>query len=172
MNSGAKIGLGIGIPIAVFVILIALDVYAASNLQIARNSAEEFDFTSLSIDVTMSVCNPTFFPTSFDKIMVHPYYESTRLAEFTIWGNDIPANSARDVGGRLSIDGMNILQLFLGGLMGGLAGQQTEIDPDDLSVYMKVEKSILGFIPFSYEERLSADEFRNLFQRGEQNWSC
>lgn len=172
MNRGAKIGLCVGIPVAVFVVLVALDMYAASNLQIARNSAEEFNFASLSIDVTMSVCNPTFFPTSFDKITIHPYIASTRLAEFTIWGNNVPANSVQNVGGRLSLDGMNLLQMFLGAMLGSMAGKQPNFDPNDLSIYMKVEKSILGFIPFSYEDRLSSEEFRELFQSGERNWGC
>ena len=172
MNVGVKIGLGVGIPIAVFVSLIALDVYASSSIQIARNSAEEFDFTTLSIDTSMLACNPTFFPASFDKITLHLYYESTRLGELIIWGDNIPAHTARDVGGRFSLDGMNMLQLFLGAFVGGLAGQQIEFNPDDMNVYMKVEKSILGFIPYSFEERLTASEFRGIFQNGEQNWSC
>jgi len=99
------------VPVVIFVTLVGLDIYAASSLQFRSEETGNFDRVDLSLDVVMSVCNPTFMPTSFDEISADLNYKSTRMATFTLWGSYLPPNSAQDVNGRINIDGMSVLQI-------------------------------------------------------------
>lgn len=167
----AKVGVGIGIVVAIFVVLAGFDIYAASNLQFQNKDTSQFDWSDLSVDMIMSVCNPTFMPTSFNQIKAELYYKSSRIGTFTMWGSAIPAYSAKDVDSRVNIDGMNVLKISFGGVMSGLAGQRAEYEEDDFSIDLKVEKSILGIIPFSLEKKYRGSEFAS-FVQGNKGWNC
>ena len=177
MNKGIKIGITIGIPFSIFIILILLDINSAQQLQFMAVESEEFDFIDLSIDGTDAVCNPTSFPTSFDKINTRLYYKSTEIAQMTIWGDSIPANQAKEVPTRVNINGQNVIRMIAGGFFGSFSGKKPEFDQNDFSVYLKIDKSILGFIPYSQEKRISGgniDEFQKWFVTPDKitDWKC
>jgi len=165
----AKVGVGIGIPILIFGVVVFLDVDAASNLQIRADTAEQLEFADLSTNVRMSVCNPTFMPTSFDKISAKFYYKSTRLGTFTVFGGTILPGS-NDVIGELNIHGKNMLDVMLDAMSG--SSSDKTFDENDLSITIKFEKSILGSIPFSFEQYYRGSEFTTFWQGKSTEWSC
>jgi len=83
-GSTKKIGIGVVVPVVIFVVLVGLDIYAASSLQFRSDETGDFDWADLSLDVAMSVCNPTFMPTSFDEISADLNYKSTRIGRLCL----------------------------------------------------------------------------------------
>jgi len=159
----------IGIAILIFGVYVFLDIDAASNLQIRLNTAEQLDFSDLSTNVRMSVCNPTFMPTSFDMISAELFYKSTRIGTFTVFGDTILPGS-NDVIGRLNIHGENMLEVMLDAMPGSSTSQT--FNENDLSIIIKFEKSILGSTPFSYEQSYRGAEFTAFWQGKSSEWSC
>ena len=173
MKLAAKVVVGIVlaivIPTVIFAVFVFLDVNAVSNLQIRPNTAEQLNFADLSTNVRMSVCNPTFIPTSFDVISAELYYKSTRLGTLTVFGGTILPGS-NDVIGRLNIHGINMLEVMLGAMPGSSTSQT--FDENDLSLIIKFEKSILDSFPFSFEQHYRGSEFTTFWQGKSSEWSC
>jgi len=173
MGLAAKVGAGIviaiAIPTVIFAVFIFLDMDAVSNLQIRPNTAEQFNFSALSTNVRMSVCNPTFMPTSFDMISAELFYKSARIGTFTVFGNTI-LPGPNDVIGRLNIHGTNMFEVMLTAMSGSSASQT--FNEKDLSITIKFEKSILGSIPFSFEQYYRGSEFTSFWQGRSSEWSC
>lgn len=173
MHRALIVGLGIGIPVVIFTILAFLDLNSAQQLQFLTVENEEFDFMDLSMDTSIAVCNPSFFPTSFEKVEAILWYKSTELGYFTLWGDSVGPNEAVDLTGRFGLDGKNVLQLFLGGVLTAFSGSSPEYDPNDFSVNMKIEKKILGIIPFTIEEKGDISKIRSMFANSDQGeWNC
>ena len=171
-GSAKKIGVGIVVSLVIFVALVGLDIYAASSLQFRSEETGNFDWADLSLDVVMSVCNPTFMPTSFDEISADLNYKSSRIGTFTLWGSYLPPNSAQDVNGRINIDGMNVLKIIFGGMMAGLSGQDVQYNEDDFNIDLKINKAILGIIPFSFEKNYPASEISSFLEGRSSGWDC
>jgi len=159
----------IGISILIFGVFVFLDVDAASNLQIRPNASEQLDFADLSTNVRMSVCNPTFVPTSFDKISGKLFYKSTRIGTFTVFGDTVLPGS-NDVIGRLNIHGENMLEVMLNAMQGSSTSQT--FNENDLSLTIKFEKSVLGSTPFFYEQHYQGTEFTTFWQGKSREWNC
>lgn len=160
--------IGIAVTVAV---LIGLDLYASENLQLQTKSTKSFDWADLSTDMVISVCNPTFMPTSFDKIQADFAYKSTDIGMFTIWGSPIWPYSSSDVNGRLNLNGENVLKIVLGGMLSAFSGQtSSQLDTNNFNIHLKFEKKILGVIPYSYEKDFPISEFTNLVHGNK--WSC
>ncbi|AFS80035.1 hypothetical protein NKOR_00585 [Candidatus Nitrosopumilus koreensis AR1] len=176
LNPVIYAGIACGSIVAILGIFIALDANSASQLQFTAVENEDFDFMSLSMDSTYAVCNPTGFPTSFDKIYAQLYYKNDEVADFTIWGSSIPAGKAVDVDGRIDINAQTVLQMFLGAFAGAFAGQTQEFDEEDVTIILKVEKSLLGFIPYTYEKQMSSgnlDDIQKFFvSTTDAKWDC
>jgi hypothetical protein len=65
-----RVGIGVAAAIAV-VIAVILQHYSLVSLekvQFSHNSVGSFDSEALALDVFIDVCNPTQFPTGFDKM--------------------------------------------------------------------------------------------------------
>ncbi len=165
----AVIGVIVGI-VALVSILIGSDLYATENLQFQTKSVKPFDWVDLSTDMVISVCNPTFMPTSFDKIQANFNYKSTEMAEFMLWGAPIGPYSATDMNSRLSVNGGNVLKMVLGGMLSAFSGQTTQFDSSNFDIHLKFDKKILGFIPYSYEKDYPIGDFTS-FIHGNK-WSC
>ncbi|MGI0064866.1 MAG: hypothetical protein ACREAJ_00365 [Nitrosopumilaceae archaeon] len=151
----------VAVPLGIFT-LIGLDFFALNSLQFYLNPYNaKVDVLDLSMDVSVSICNPTFMPTSFNKFITHVYYKSTKLGEFTLWGSDIPSYRSKDLTGRFKFDESAMLKFFLSSLTGQ---KLPDSNFSEYSMYLKLEKSILGFIPYNYEKQISFDEFGQMMR--------
>ena len=134
--------------------IIGIDLYATQSLELqpAQNATPpDFDFSTLTIHFQLSIYNPTVIPTSFDVIYADILYKSKTIGTATIYGEPLPSSSSTDVSGKFELGSVSTLMQAFGG--GGTP------DKKDFNVNVKLEKRILGFIPFMYERSYSMDEF-------------
>jgi len=115
MRKSAVIGLGIGIPVVLILIILGLNMFAISNLQFRGQSIESLDIVDMSADTKFEICNPTFFPASFEKLEIAMNYKSTNFGTFTMWGKTIQPQSPILVDGRVNVNGQAVMQLLLAG---------------------------------------------------------
>ena len=167
-------GIGVGIAIAIFGILAGMDVNSAEQLQFMLAESEGFRFLDLSMDSTYTVCNPTDFPTSFEKIEGKFFYRSTELGTFTTNGGTFQPHIAKDVYGRANVNGQNVFQLFLGAFLSTFAGQELDLDPNDVTISLKVDKKILGIIPVTTEKLIKGGGMSSYLLDWEdyEKWGC
>ena len=138
--------------------IIGIDLYATQSLEIQSKGVTNSDFSTLTIHFQLSIYNPTVIPTSFDVIYADILYKSKTLGTATIYGESLPPSSYTDVPGKFEIDPVNVMALAFGGMAGG-----GPPDKNDIIVNVKLEKRILGFIPFVYERNYNIDEFTEAF---------
>ncbi len=136
--------------------IIGIDLYATQSLELQpiQNANTSFDYSTLTIYFQLSIYNPTVIPTSFDVIYADMLYKSKTIGTATIYGESLPPSSYTDVSGKFELGSVSVLMAAFGG---GTPDQK------DFSVNVKLEKRILGFIPFMYERSYSMDEFTEAF---------
>lgn len=172
MNSGAKIGIGVAIPILIIVAVFAMNAYAISNLQFRGHSVGDVDLVDMSMDTKFEICNPFFFPASFETLKVNVDYKSTNFGTFTIWGKTIPSNTPTVVDGRINMNGQAIMQLFVAALGSAFGGENMDLDPKQIKYNTELDAPILGIIPFSISKSYASNEFMEIFQGSSNDWSC
>lgn len=166
MRKSAVIGLGIGIPVVLILIILGLNMFAISNLQFRGQSIESLDIVDMSADTKFEICNPTFFPASFEKLEIAMNYKSTNFGTFTMWGKTIQPQSPILVDGRVNVNGQAVMQLLLAGFSSAFGGQQVDFDPTKMKYVANLNAPILGMIPFSVSQEYSSDEFVEMIQGG------
>ena len=171
-NKTSKIAIGIGIPIVIIIIVLGMNFYALSNLEFRGYTVDELDLFDLSANTQTEVCNPTFFPASFNKLEIDILYKNSNFGTFTLWGQTIPPMTPIIVDGQMKINGESVLQLFLGALGSSFGGQGTNFDPNQMSLVGKLDAPILGIIPFSISQSFSMDEFTEMMQGNSGQWNC
>ena len=130
--------------------IIGIDLYATQSLEMQSKGVTNSDFSTLTIHFQLSIYNPTVIPTSFDVIYADILYKSRTLGTATIYGEPLPPSSYTNVSGKFELGSVSVLMAAFGG---------GTPDKKDFSVNVKLEKRILGFIPFTYERSYSMDEF-------------
>ena len=171
-NKTGKIVIAIAIPIVLIIILLGINFYALSNLQFRMYSVDEFDFFDLSMGNQFEVCNPTFFPASFNKLEIDILYKNSNLATQTVWGQNIPSMTPTVLDGQVKLNGESLLQLFLASMGSSFGGQGANFDPNQMRFNGKLDALILGIIPFSVSQTFSTDEFIQIMQGNSGKWSC
>lgn len=162
--------MGIGIPIVIFVVILALNVYAVSNLQFKAQSISDFSiFPDLNIDIDLEACNPTFFPASYKTIYFDVYYKRNVLGTATIHGAVIPAGTSVPTVGNIDLHSGSILGSVIDAIGSYIFG--SGVSESDVKFVAKVDAPIFGVIPFSVEKHYSYNEFLNLLE-GEENYGC
>jgi hypothetical protein len=136
--------------------IIGIDLYATQSLELQpiQNANTSFDYSTLTIYFQLSIYNPTVIPTSFDVIYADILYKSKTIGTATIYGEPLPSSSHTNVSGKFELGSVSVLMAAFGG---------GTPDKKDFSVNVKLEKRILGFIPFTYERSYSMDEFMENF---------
>ena len=136
--------------------IIGIDLYATQSLELQpmQNASPQIDYSTLTIHFQLSIYNPTVIPTSFDVIYADILYKSKTLGTATIYGKSLPPSSYTDVSAKFELGSVSTLMEAFGG---------GTPDKEDFSVKVKLEKRILGFIPFMYERNYTMDEFSKNF---------
>ena len=136
--------------------IIGIDLYATQSLELQpiQNANTSFDYSTFTIHFQLSIYNPTVIPTSFDVIYADILYKSKTIGTATIYGESLPPSSHTNVSGKFELGSVSVLMAAFGG---------GTPDKKDFSVNVKLEKRILGFIPFTYERSYSMDEFMENF---------
>ena len=159
---GASIGGGIAILVLVFIVL---QYYALNNLQelqFSPRSVGNFDVKTFSLGIQIDACNPTPFPTGFDKIvfeldnMHNNNWNVTGLKEFatmTLQGDTIMPKKAVTLNGKIHIntetveDWWKIYNVF------------TSLSYESITLKVTVETKVFGFVPVSVKKDFNYDQF-------------
>ena len=171
-NKTGKVVIGIGIPIVIIIIVLGINLYALSNLEFRMYAVDDFDFYNLSMGTQFEVCNPTFFPASFNKLEVDILYKNSNFGTFTLRGQNIPSMTPTVVDGQIKLNGESVLKIFLESMGSSFGGQGENFDPNQMRFDGKLDAPILGIIPFSVSHTFSIDEFSKMMQGNSEKWSC
>lgn len=169
------IGIGVAALVALIAASIGINQYAMNNLQFRPSSTGKMDLATLSADMTMDVCNPTVFPTSFDKITMQINYKEKEFATITMKGKTIPPNQITSVDGRVSINPQMITGLFLQGLASAFSADKDKsvIDPNEMTLTNTIHSTAIGLIPISTSKTFTVSEYQEMIQqRNQSQFSC
>ena len=159
--AGASIAGGI----AVAVVVIIMQYYALSNLQelqFSPRSVGNFDKTTLSLDIQIDACNPTQFPTGFDKILfeldnIHSNnYNVTTTKEFAsmiLRGGTLMPKEAVTLHGKIRINAETVEDWWK------IYNTFTALNTNYITLKVTVETKVFGFVPISVNEDFNYDEF-------------
>lgn len=163
-----KVSAGIGGGIAVVaVLLIVMQYYALINLQeiqFSPRSVGNFDKNTLSLDVEIDACNPTQFPTGFDRIKfelsnlhsnLRDAPEMKEFANMTLQGDILMPMQASTLRGKIHINPETIpLENWWNAYK-----SFTSLNPDTINLKVTLETKVFGFVPFSVNRDFNYWEF-------------
>jgi len=160
------VGAGIGGGIAVAVVVLSImQYYALANLQdlqFSPRSVGNFDKTTLSLDIQIDACNPTQFPTGFDRIVfelnnIHDNnYNVTTTKEFatlTLQGDTLMPKEAVTLHGKIRINAESVEHWWK------TYNVFTSLNTNDITLKVTVETKVFGFVPFSINKDFNYDQF-------------
>lgn len=166
MRKKVSVGIGGGIATAV-VVLIVMQYYALNNLQAVQfspRSVGNFDKTTLSLDVEIDACNPTQFPTGFDKIVFelsnlhNDNYHPPEMKEFAtmiLRGDTLIPMQTTTLHGKIQINTETIpLENWWNAYK-----SFTSLNTDDINLKVTVETRVFGLVPLSVNKDFNYDEF-------------
>ena len=75
--SRKKIAIVAAVIVAIVVAYVGLDSYAVSTLQFRPDAENQYQMSPTQIHIQADVCNPSFFPASFNKYEITAFYNSS-----------------------------------------------------------------------------------------------
>lgn len=151
----------IAIVIAVYV---GLDTYAVTTLQFRPHNGNQYLISQTQVFIQSDVCNPFYFPASFNKYEINAFYKNDSVETADISGSTISPKTYEILNGVFTLNKNTITKL-----------QQENItfDPSQARVTTTVEAPIFGVIPFSVVKEYAGDEFQKILKNGPpSSFSC
>ncbi|MDE1727330.1 MAG: hypothetical protein KGH89_08740 [Thaumarchaeota archaeon] len=149
---------------AIVVAYIGLDSYAASTLQFRPNNGNQYQISPTEIHIQADVCNPSFFPTSFNKYEITAFYNSDIIEKAEFGGNMLSSKTMSTVDG---VFALNTSTLFK------LKQANATFDPTLAKITTTIDAPIFGVIPFSVVKQYSAAQFQDVLKNGPPgSFSC
>jgi len=162
--SRKKIAIVAAVIVAIVVIYVGLDSYAVSTLQFRPNTANEYQISPSEIHIQADVCNPSFFPTSFNKYEITAFYNSSIIETAEINGSTLASKTMATVDGVFALNTDAILKL---------KQENATFDPALAKITTSVDAPIFGVIPFSVAKQYSAAQFHDVLKNGPPgSFSC
>ncbi len=163
---------GIAAIIVVAIAVIAvLQYYALSNLQeiqFSPRSLGAFDMENYSLGIEIDACNPTDFPTGFDKIRFELDNRSQEFASMTLQGDTLMPGEAVTLRGTLQIRSESVEHFWW-----KIYNIYTSFNEDNLSLKVTLDTRLFGIIPISVDRDFDYDEFVALLvARQATQFSC
>ncbi len=171
---------GIGGVIAIVIIAASiLQYYALNNLQELQfnpRSVGNFDAKDLSLDIQIDACNPTQYPTGFDKMRFeldnvhnnnHNITETKEFATMILQGDTLMPKKAATLHGKIHINAESVEEWWK------IYNVFTSLDTNDITLKVTVETRLFGFVPFSVNQDFNYDQFVALLvARQATQFSC
>jgi len=149
----ASIAGGIGVVVIVIVII---QYYALNNLQevqFSPNSVGSFYADTLALDVFIDACNPTSFPTGFDKMRFELDYKEKEFANMEVEGKTLMPGQATTLQGKIRINADTVENWWQAyNIFTGLSHEY-------INLKVTLDAKAFGLIPVSAERNFSYDEF-------------
>jgi len=158
---GAAIG---GVVVVVVIIMQYYALNGLQELQFSPRSVGNFDKTTLSLDIQIDACNPTQFPTGFDKMLFeldnlhNDNYNVPVMKQFAtmiLQGDTLMPMQATTLRGKIQINTETIpLENWWNAYK-----SFTSLNTDYITLKVTVETKLFGFLPFSVNKDFNYDEF-------------
>ena len=162
--SRKKIAILVAVIVAIVVAYVGLDSYAVSTLQFRPNTSNEYQISPTEIHIQADVCNPSFFPASFNKYEITAFYNSSIIEKAEIGGSTLSSKTMSTVDG---VFALNTDALFK------LKQENATFDPTLAKITTSVDAPIFGIIPFSVVKQYSAEQFHDVLKNGPPgSFSC
>lgn len=134
-------------------------IISAEQMEYRWHSPGKFSFYTMSNHGEMEFCNALPMWTSFQKLEVATFYQSSHLGSFVV--NQVtmnPNSSTIDEGVFLSDQVASAQHLFMT-LDFEFDGGDIRLDPNELVVVVQVDTPIIGLIPYSTSTQIAGFDF-------------
>lgn len=151
--------------IAVIVIAyIGLDTYSVGQLQFRPHSGNQYQISPTEIHIEAEVCNPSFFPTTFNKYEISAFYNSDLIEKAEIQGSTVSPKTMSTLEGVFALNADALYKLRQGNFT---------FDPTLAKITTTVDAPIFGAIPFSVVKQYTAQQFQDVLKNGPPgSFSC
>lgn len=150
--------------LAIVVAYVGLDVYSVGTLQFRPAQGNQYQISPTEIHIQAAVCNPSFFPVTFNKYEISAFYDSEPIEKAEINGSTVSPKTASVVEGVFVLNADSILKL---------KEKNATFDPTLAKITTTVDAPIFGAIPFSVVKQYSAEQFQDVLRNGPPgDFSC
>lgn len=162
--SRKKIAVVAAVIIAIVIAYVGLDSYAVSTLQFRPDAQNQYQMSPTQIHIQADVCNPSFFPASFNKYEITAFYNSSVIETAEMNGTTLSSKTMSTVDGVFSLNADALLKL---------KQENATFDPTLAKITTSVDAPIFGMIPFSVVKQYSAQQFHDVLKNGPPgSFSC
>ncbi|MDE1816756.1 MAG: hypothetical protein KGI11_09390 [Thaumarchaeota archaeon] len=158
------IAIAAAIIVTAIVTFVGLDAYSASTLQFRPDMGNQYQISPTTIHIQADVCNPSFFPATFNKYEITAFYNSEQIEKAEINGTTVSPKTMSTVDGVFALNATAILRLNQ---------QNTAFDPTLAKITTTIDAPIFGAIPFTVVKEYSAEQFQQVLKNGPPgSFSC
>jgi len=151
----------VGIIVATYA---ALDVYAVFSLQFRPHHGNQYLMSQTQVFIQSDVCNPSYFPATFNKYVINAYYKSDSVETAEISGSIISPKTYAILDGVFTLNQQTITKL---------QQENLTFDPNQAHVTTTVDAPIFGVIPFSVVKEYAGTDFQKVLKNGPPgSFSC
>lgn len=148
------------VPIAIIIAIIiisytVLDVYAVNSLQFRPHRGTQAIISDTEIAIQSDACNPSYFPTSFNKYQITAIYKSEIIETATINGGMLSPKSASTFDGIFALN-KDVITKY--------QTTNEQFNASNAQITTKVYASIFGFIPYTVEKNYGAEQFQKIIK--------
>lgn len=148
-----SVGVGVAIAVVIAVIIQHYSLVSLEEVQFSPNSVGNFDTEALALDVFIDACNPTQFPTGFDKVQFELDYKGKEFANMVVQGHTVMPKQVTTLHGKIHINADTVENWWQAyNVFTGLEHQY-------INLKVTVDAKAFGFIPVSAEKNFDYDEF-------------
>ena len=147
-----------------------LNIVGANQLEYKWSGSEEFSFFAMSNSGDIEFCNPTPFPTSFQKFQITSFYDTKNIGTYQIESTVIePQSSIVKKGDFITEEFQSTQHMFMT-LDYEFDGGAIRVDPNKFIVLVSIQTPIAGIIPYSHTIQISGLELDQTMKN--QELSC
>lgn len=145
-------------------VYVGLDAYAVTTLQFRPHHGNQYLISQTEVFIQSEVCNPFYFPASFNKYEINAFYKNNSVETAEISGSTISPKTYEILNGVFTLNKDTITKL---------QQENSTFDPTQAHVTTTVEAPIFGVIPFSVVKEYAGDEFQKVLKNGPPgSFSC
>jgi hypothetical protein len=141
----------------VVVAYVGLDAYAVTTLQFRPHHGNQYLISQTQMFIQSDVCNPSYFPASFNKYEINAFYKTDSIEVAEISGSTISPKTYEILNGVFTLNKDTVVKL---------QQENFTFDPNQAHVTTTVDAPIFGVIPFSVAKEYAGTEFQQVVKNG------
>ncbi|MDE1830571.1 MAG: hypothetical protein KGI25_09630 [Thaumarchaeota archaeon] len=155
--SRKKVAIIASVIAAIVIAYVGLDVYSVSMLEFRPHYGNQYQISPTEIHIEADVCNPSFFPATFNKYEISAFYNSELIEQAQIQGNMISPKTMSTLDGVFALNTDTVMKL---------KQDNATFDPTLATITTTVDAPIFGAIPFSVVKQYTAQQFQDVLKNG------